>query len=228
MDDVKEALKSNIAVALKMINRKSTKEENSVMLGKLLRKLPGEMTWTDSIRVKGNLLSYMLAHGIPEGNSRIWIERRSVERFGNARNLEKSEFVLKDVTELPFRCESETILVRSDGKAALCCGIPNVSNELLIVGDARETSLKVLIDRANASIPNLAFKKFCGIWNAIYELRQSNDSHLTYLGSRQYTSECDFCNTVLSDLQATSFLARKFDATYPTQIAKQVKLRNQS
>jgi hypothetical protein len=210
---IRGALRNNISVTLKVINRKDTFEQNLSLLEDLSKKLPGDLENT-RIRVKGKLLVYVLSNGIRFGKEEVSIEKGYVERFGNAKRFEHDDLFFKGGSELA-KCKSESIVIRSDGMVAMCCGVPMIASNQHILGDANTSDLRTMIRKANATIPYRIFKDVCGITQSIEALRSSGDPHLVMAANGSYTSECDFCNRVLSDQRASAFLAREFNLTLP-------------
>jgi MoaA/NifB/PqqE/SkfB family radical SAM enzyme len=193
------ALRNGLEIGLLVCDRNSTKKDNDLLIQKLAGRLSGRADESHNARIDIDEKAF------------IDIRRGGIGPFGNAARLDASEFDYRKCSELSLWCSSGDIVVMSNGNIIPCCGFPMFSDDFFSLGNAKDTSLKVAIEKVNMSIIGqiVCGGKNVGLRGVIKELKTSKDPYLVSFAERKYSGDCDVCKTLFSDSLVKEFVLEK-------------------
>jgi len=192
----KGALQYELSPNINVVDLRSTNFRNWSMLRKIVEDLGGEFE-NNFIVINGKKVAYY--------------DWSLASRQGEAKKLDKREFKFKKI-KFNEKCESQTVTVRSDGKvAAPCCTFESAANDFYVMGDAKDTTIEEVVERANNSVIGSVLIGPFGVGRIGNALAYAKDHNIRKLINKNYTSLCEFCGTVFSDEKATKFIVDKFE-----------------
>jgi MoaA/NifB/PqqE/SkfB family radical SAM enzyme len=184
LNAIEAALSNDLKITIITTNIESTKSENELLLQKLANDL-GSKPDENNIWIKNG--------------RKIVVQQRFATPLGEARKLDYNEFRLREMEDSLASCEADGLTVKSNGDIVPCCNFPAVTNDVYVVGNARNTRLKTAIKKIDESIIGSLLLPPLGLDRIKAFLKNSSNHHFRSMASGKYASKCEFCSKVLSD-----------------------------
>lgn len=193
---LKGALQYELNPNISVVDLRSTNFRNSIMLRRIADYLGG---------------GFEDRYIIIDGKRVAYYEWGHASREGEAKKLDRREFKLRKI-KFNEKCDSQSVTVRSDGKvAAPCCTFASATHDFYVMGDAKDTTIEEVVKKANNSVIGSVLVGPFGLGRVGNVLAHSKNHNIRKMVNRNYTSLCEFCGTVFSDLASRDLIVNKFE-----------------